>query len=96
MKSDNFDQMSQRKWRTSEIGPFGSNIAFVLQKCDNKDFKIGLFINEKLTRILGCEEDWCPLKNFIDLYPEIDNCDFDKLCKISDFKERVDVPDDKY
>ena len=96
MKSDNFDQMNQRKWRTSEIGPFGSNIAFVLQKCDNKDFKIGLFINERLTRILGCEEDWCPLKNFIDLYPEIDNCDFDKICKKSDFKERVDVPDDKY
>ena len=40
--ADNYDDMKDgRKWRTSRIDAFGSNIAFVLKKCKSSDPKDG-------------------------------------------------------
>ena len=96
LKSDNFDQMSDRKWKTSEIGPFGGNIAFVLQNCGDSGHKLGLFVNEQLTLIPGCDDVWCPLRTFVQNYPQVTSCDFDKICFRDDSDDESDVPDDKY
>jgi hypothetical protein len=40
--AENFDVMKDdRKWRTSRIDAFGSNVAFVLKKCKSSDPKDG-------------------------------------------------------
>ena len=95
MKSDNFEQMKERKWKTSHIGPFGGNIALVLQKCGDKDFKVGLFVNEVLTAVPGCDGDWCSLERFAALYPS-EQCNFAEICDKPDHEEMFNVPDDKY
>jgi len=96
MKSDNFEQMEGRKWKTSQIGPFGGNIAFVLQKCQGSEYKIGLFVNEVLTSVPGCDGDWCSLDIFISLYPQSEQCNFVEMCAKPDTDEIINVPDDKY
>jgi len=99
LKSDNVLEMHDRKWRTSFIGPFGANIAFVLQRCEEEEgpvWRVGLWVNEVLTMIPGCEEMWCEIGDFEEAFPEIDNCDFDTICRNNDSEEQIDLPDDKY
>jgi len=95
LRSDNWREMMGRRWRTSSLGPFGSNVAFVLQKCEGNTMKVGLWVNEVLTTIPGCEEMWCGLEEFLDIFPEIDSCDFEKICA-DENGEHIDLPDDKY
>ena len=98
LKSDNWREMVDRRWRTSRMGPFGANVAFVLQKCvgeQGDQFKVGLWVNEVLTVIPGCGEEWCGLEEFLEIFPEIDNCDFDDICK-DETGEHIELPDDKY
>ena len=96
MRSDNFERMTDRKWRTSQIGPFGGNVGFVLQKCEDKDYKVGLFVNEVLTAIPGCRDDWCPLARLAALYPHSEQCNFADICDKPGQEEILAVPDDKY
>ena len=95
MTSTNYHRMEGRKWKTSHIGPFGGNIALVLQQC-GEDYRIGLFVNEVLTSVPGCDGAWCSLDRFIALYPQSDQCDFDQMCAKPDDVEIINVPDDKY
>ena len=96
LRSDNFDRMTERKWKTSHIGPFGGNVGFVLQKCGDGDRRVGLFVNEALTRVPGCEDDWCSLDRLAALYPHSHRCDFSDICDKPDEEEILPVPDDKY
>ena len=99
LRSDNVFEMGERQWRTSVLGPFGANIAFVLQRCEEEEgevWRVGLWINEVLTMIPGCGEMWCEMGDFLKAFPEIDNCDFDTICRNSDSGEQIDLPDDKY
>ena len=95
LRSDNFHKMQNRNWRTSEIGPFGANIAFMLQRCES-DFKMALFVNEKLTKLPGCEEEWCPFGVFVDNNPQLKSCNFSNICRKDDSTSEFSVPDDKY
>jgi hypothetical protein len=36
LRHDNYDSMRNRKYRTSKIGPFSSNVGFVLFNCGGK------------------------------------------------------------
>lgn len=57
MRSDNFDAMANRKWRTSEICPYAANLAAVKYHCPNDAKvreKVKFFLNQK-TLLL----DWC-------------------------------------
>jgi len=100
LRSDNVMEMEDRGWRTSILGPFGANVAFVLQKCetesDQLEWRIGLWVNEILTLIPGCEEVWCKMEDFLEAFPQIENCDFDTVCNSDDSGEHIDLPDDKY
>ncbi len=50
----------QRKWRLSQIDPFGANIALVLLECPNRSIKVGVFVNERPEIVPGCEDEhWC-------------------------------------
>ena len=96
LTSENFHKMEDRKWRTSKIGPFGANVAFVLQQCAESGFNVGLFVNENLTLLPGCDSMWCPLSKFIENFHNIENCDLEEICFKDDMSDSVEVPDDKY
>jgi len=96
LRSDNWREMMGRRWRTSTLGPFAANVAFVLQKCEGDQMKVGLWVNEVLTIIPGCQEVWCGLEEFLDIFPEIDSCDFEYICADEENEEHIDLPDDKY
>ncbi|XP_075158302.1 multiple inositol polyphosphate phosphatase 2 [Haematobia irritans] len=73
----------QRKWRTSVIDAFASNVAFVLYECDNSDPMVLTMHQERVVHIPGCpqDSDLCSLKKLRQLFAEsVDNCNFDELC----------------
>ena len=103
LRHNNYDQMlKERAWKTSLFDSFASNVAFVLQKCGQTQFRVGMFLNERLTKIPGCEEEWCDYKLFRDIYyrknPE--DCDFSSICdlesKEDQFSVLESVPDDRF
>eukprot|EP00094_Tigriopus_californicus_P001991 TCALIF_01919-PA protein Name:"Similar to MINPP1 Multiple inositol polyphosphate phosphatase 1 (Homo sapiens)" AED:0.37 eAED:0.38 QI:0/0/0/1/0/0/2/0/367 len=81
---NNFEAMKQRQYRTSQNVPFGANVAFVIQECSNENnYKVGMFLNEKLTQIPGCNQEWCDYSTFVDLHrEEMSRCDFSAICDL--------------
>jgi len=97
LTSQNFKTMKNRLWRTSDIGPFASNISFLLKKCNNAFF-VCLFINEKPVRLAGCESECCRWHQFVQLFRgKSEDCDFDAVCENNkDGVENLTAPDDRY
>lgn len=56
LRADNYLQMSRRKWKSSEIGPFAANLAAIKYDCPNENerTKVMFFLNEKPVDL-----DWC-------------------------------------
>ena len=86
LRADNFARQTNRKFRSSEILPFSSNVMFVLYECmpDDKsksEYFLKLFVNEVETLIPGCQTLHCPYDTVRERYQsQIDDCQFDKLC----------------
>ncbi|XP_073834052.1 multiple inositol polyphosphate phosphatase 2 [Musca autumnalis] len=73
----------QRKWRTSEIDAFATNVAFVLFECDNDDPMVLTMHQERIVHIPGCpqDNDLCSLNTLRQLFAaSVDNCNFDEMC----------------
>lgn len=83
LRAGNMNVHSGRKYRTSEIVPFGANIAFVVYSCNADDnscgkesdsykmgpFKIQVFVNEELVALPCCgEQRECPLETFLQCF----------------------------
>ncbi|XP_050520562.1 multiple inositol polyphosphate phosphatase 1-like isoform X2 [Daktulosphaira vitifoliae] len=51
--ADNFDKMKNRKFRTSSIDSFASNMIVALYKCDDGNYKVSFYENEKPVKIGG-------------------------------------------
>jgi len=99
LRNDNFEQMKNRKWRTSKISPFAANINFLLQKCD-MGYVVCLYVNEKLETLPGCGEGpgCCDWQTFVSLYKDkIETCDFNSLCFNGDKSgDNLEVADDRF
>lgn len=54
LRADNYEQMANRKWQTSQISPFTTNVAAVRYDCASGP-KIQFFLNERPIVDL----DWC-------------------------------------
>ncbi|XP_046397097.1 multiple inositol polyphosphate phosphatase 1 [Ischnura elegans] len=81
LRSDNFSLL-KRKWRTSELDSFGTNLAFILFKCDD-GFKIAGYHQEKPFIIPGCEDHPCPLDRVLAEYEStVLMCEFAKTCSL--------------
>ncbi|CAK9834098.1 Multiple inositol polyphosphate phosphatase 1 [Anthophora retusa] len=64
LKASNFEGMENRKWSTSRISPFATNLAAIFHKCDSS-YKVRFYLNEKPLDYKGCEMgvcDWEHLK----------------------------------
>nr|XP_027208817.1 multiple inositol polyphosphate phosphatase 1-like [Penaeus vannamei] len=72
---------SRRRWRTSDFGGFGSNIAFLLTKCKEVGWTVNTYINEKRAHLPKCARTkGCPWLLFKKLYGKYEVCPFDELC----------------
>ncbi len=95
LRHDNYEAMrTSRKWRTSLFNSFGANVAFALQQCSST-FKVGLFVNEKLTVIPGCAEElWCDFGHFSRIFQDSRDCDLKELCSLEDPEEEEEAATD--
>lgn len=90
----NFETMSGRKFRTSNIGPYSANIAFAVYACNsiktletsvsapgNQTFVLKMFVNEKEVTIPACNGWLCYYDKVKEKYKDyINNCDIVKVC----------------
>ncbi|XP_061402196.1 multiple inositol polyphosphate phosphatase 1-like [Musca vetustissima] len=77
------DLGKQRKWRTSQIDAFATNVAFVLYECDNEAPMVLTMHQERIVHIPGCpqDSDLCSLNTLRQLFAtSLDNCNFDEMC----------------
>ncbi|XP_030381089.1 multiple inositol polyphosphate phosphatase 1 [Scaptodrosophila lebanonensis] len=75
-----------RRWRTSEIDAFATNLAFVRYDCDNAEPHVLVMHQERAVRLPGCPQDsnLCPLRTLRRLYADdAEQCDFEALCRIA-------------
>ena len=77
LRADNYDQMKYRKFKTSLLSPFASNVAVVKYECANdpKRFKVQFFLNEKPLNFDWCNIGLCDLDQVIDRYRNFLNTD---------------------
>ncbi|KAJ4432670.1 hypothetical protein ANN_21293, partial [Periplaneta americana] len=79
---NNFNILNdKRKWRVSQVDSFGTNLAFVLFRC-NEQLKVLTLHQEKPVTLPGCpESDLCPLNVLREQYKEsVTDCNFDHIC----------------
>ncbi|XP_076275290.1 multiple inositol polyphosphate phosphatase 2 [Rhynchophorus ferrugineus] len=81
LTADNFHKMNDRKWKTSLIDSFGTNLAFITFNCNN-GHKILALHQENIVRLPPCADtDLCDFNYFMDYYSgSIESCDFNSMC----------------
>lgn len=101
LKADNFNVQQERKFRTSYVLSFASNVMFVLYECvpedaaedeevDEVDYYVKTLVNEKPVIIANCEDYHCPYYKVRDYFNEaVENCHFQKLCKRRTIKDEL-------
>lgn len=69
--------MSDRKWKSSNISPFASNLAVVKYTCSNDEHQVKFFLNQKPLVLDWCskESNVCKLADFIDAYRSFKDAD---------------------
>ncbi|CAB4374723.1 phosphoglycerate mutase-like protein [Rhizophagus irregularis] len=87
------DEVSDRKYKSSEICPFAANAYFEIYNCANcasnenlfekkeKSILVQIIINEVPVIIPGCDEKYCEWSKFKELMGDNIGCDFKEICK---------------
>lgn len=70
LKSDNYKEMQYRKFQSSKICPFGSNIAAIKYECDDSIDKVLFLHNQKRLNISWCDSGLCNWSDFKLKYSE--------------------------
>ncbi|XP_017852801.1 multiple inositol polyphosphate phosphatase 1 isoform X2 [Drosophila busckii] len=75
---------SKRRWRTSQIDAFATNLAFVRYDCEDKEPQVLVLHQERVVHLPGCapHEDLCALSRLRANYADsVERCDFETLCQ---------------
>ena len=83
LQADNFHKMKHRNFKVGKICPMSGNLAFVLYRCYDGNYKIQMYVNERLVRIPCCQSKvHCSLEEFEQFYKnDIESCNFRETCK---------------
>lgn len=87
--SSNYKHQSKRKWRTSYIDPFASNLQLVLFKCisendQRSEFRVAAYVQQQEVLLPNCTSILCPLDRFFENYEHyLDSCNIQDLCEYS-------------
>ena len=57
-----------RKYRVSKIGPFATNIGFLMMECEEAGPKVMTFLQERPVQLPKCEDLACDWQTFKDIY----------------------------
>ncbi|XP_034110590.2 multiple inositol polyphosphate phosphatase 1-like [Drosophila albomicans] len=72
LRADNFENMANRKWKLSELVPFGANFVAVKYNCseaaDNVTEKALFFLNEKPVEFKWCKNGLCNWSDVLKTY----------------------------
>ncbi|GBM39305.1 Multiple inositol polyphosphate phosphatase 1 [Araneus ventricosus] len=80
LTADAFCSQQNRKWRSSVVSPFNTNIELVLYHCGD-EYKVATFHNEKPVKVNGCDNELCSFNKFSATYePMSKACDISKIC----------------
>ncbi|GBM39310.1 Multiple inositol polyphosphate phosphatase 1 [Araneus ventricosus] len=80
LTADAFCSEQNRKWRSSLIAPFNTNIELVLYHCGD-EYKVATFHNEKPVKVNGCDNELCSFNKFSATYePMSKACNISKIC----------------
>ncbi|XP_025191415.1 multiple inositol polyphosphate phosphatase 1-like [Melanaphis sacchari] len=91
--SSNFNEMRDRKWKTSYLSPFASNIMAVLYECNGVK-KVTFFINEipMIVERYGCTLcPWELIENMFDPIISSPSCIFDENSSASDVSRTMNL-----
>ncbi|KAK9720668.1 Histidine phosphatase superfamily (branch 2) [Popillia japonica] len=82
LRAADYNDNHNRKWRVSKIDTFGSNLAFILHKC-NGEKKLLVLHNEVPVKLPSCpDNELCDLQKIKDYYSSsITDCSFDSICE---------------
>ncbi|KAN0041733.1 hypothetical protein ACTFIV_004279 [Dictyostelium citrinum] len=79
------EQIENRRFRTSVVSPYASNIGMFLFDCGNDDgFKILVEHNELPVLVPGCDEIYCDYEQFKSIFKGIENFKWNSYCNIND------------
>lgn len=76
IRSDNFERMPNRKWKTADICPFAANLAAVKYHCPSAVdgmYKIQFFHNQKPLDFDWCVDGLCELDDVMEKFKEFDD-----------------------
>lgn len=91
LRANNFLKQLDRKYRISRIAPFGANIAFVLYKCNAKDFMVQVLVNEEVIAVPCCDNlTECPFETFLQCF-DSKPCNLSSLCHVESSSEMSHV-----
>lgn len=76
----------QRKFETSNIDAFASNIQFIMYECEDEP-KVLTMHQERIVRIPGCPQGLCELSTLKKIFKESLECDFDEICQLVNSEE---------
>ncbi|CAG9767062.1 unnamed protein product [Ceutorhynchus assimilis] len=84
LTASNYDSMSNRKWKTSLIDSFATNLALLLYDCSGTK-KVLTLHQENIVKLPCCPDtDLCEFSKLTEYYQEsIDRCDFEAMCNTS-------------
>ncbi|KAJ6641582.1 Multiple inositol polyphosphate phosphatase 1 [Pseudolycoriella hygida] len=71
---NDLSDMNRRKWKSSVISPYASNLVVVKYTCDEEEI-VKVFLNQHELQLDWCENDKCKLKEFIENYRWMEKCD---------------------
>lgn len=74
-------ERTRRNWKTSELSPFGANLAAVLYQCTGNDYKVMFFLNEVPVELPECSVGLCSWSIVEQKYQGmVKNCNVDDIC----------------
>ncbi|KAJ4443227.1 hypothetical protein ANN_04895 [Periplaneta americana] len=75
----NYNSMRNRKWKTSDIAPFASNLAAVFFKCEMEEMhRVIFYLGEHLVRYEGCNVGLCSWSYIKDKFANVaSQCNLD-------------------
>lgn len=69
LTADNFEAMRSRAYRTSLVGSFSTNVAFVLYECeDSPTQRLMTLHQEERVKLPKCDEEPCDLQQFLEVF----------------------------
>ncbi|XP_017054892.2 multiple inositol polyphosphate phosphatase 1 [Drosophila ficusphila] len=77
---------SERRWRTSQIDAFATNLAFLRYDCEKEEPQVLVLHQERVVRLPSCPQDMdlCPLGTLRRIFAKsVENCDVKELCRVT-------------